>query len=336
MADLNNYNHRFGRRIWLALLALGIALALAALWRQGERPSPVRRIAMLSLTAVDAATQQGFKQRMEELGYHEGREVVYDVAGPAGTAARLDGLLAELLARRPHLLLVSSTPATQAARRATAGTGVAVVFAPVNDPVAAGVVASLKAPGGNITGVRLPVGDQRRLQWLKELVPGARRVVVPFTPGDPSAQATLEQLREVAPRLGVDLVELPIQGAAQMDRLFADFPAAADAVFLPRDSTVEAHVPSFAAFARSRRLPLSVPGVVQVDAGALFAYGFIHREIGRQAAGLADQILRGTRAGDLPVESAESHLALNLRTAAAIGVTVPDYAVKQASVIVRE
>jgi putative ABC transport system substrate-binding protein len=160
-------------------------------------------------------------------------------------------------------------------------------------------------------------------------------VVVPYTPGDGSAQATLDQLRQVAPQLGLELLELPVQGAGQIDRLLANFPAGADAIFLPRDSTIEAQVRSFAAFARSRRLPLSAPGVAQVEAGALFAYGFLHKEIGRQAAGLADQILRGTRPADLPVETAENYLALNLRTAAAIGVAIPDYAVRQASVVVR-
>lgn len=333
---MDNNNNTLARWIWLLLLAAGIVLALWALSYQAYQPQGVRRIAMLSLTAVDSATQEGFRQRMAELGYHENREVSYDVAGPAGRVENLDRLLADLLSRRPHLLMVSSTPATQAARRAVEGTGVPVVFAPVNDPVAAGVVASLKAPGGNLTGVRLPVGDQRRLQWLKELAPSIRRVVVPYTPSDGSARSTLAQLRQVAPQLGIELVERPLQGAEQLDHLLAVFPVQGDAVFLPRDSAIEANISSFVRFAKARRLPLSVPGVVQVEAGALFSYGFVHQEIGRQAARLADQVLRGSRPADLPVETADSYLAVNLKTAAVIGVAVPDYVLKQASVIVRE
>lgn len=332
---MDNKHDTVVRWVGLLLLVAGIVLAIWAVSHQSAQQRPQRRIAMLSLTTVDASTQTGFRERMAELGHHEGRDIVYDLAGPAGNVDRLDGLLAELLSRRPQLLLVSSTPATLAAKRAVAGTGLPVVFAPVNDPVSAGIVESLKAPGGNLTGIRLPVGDQRRLQWLTELVPAVRRVAVPYTPGDGSAQATLEQLRQVAPQLSLELLELPVQGAAQIDRLLANFPAGAQAIFLPRDSTIEAHVRSFATFARSRRLPLSVPGVAQVEAGALFAYGFVHKEIGRQAAGLADQILRGTRPADLPVETAESYLALNLRTAAEIGIAIPDHAVKQATLIVR-
>lgn len=333
---MDNKNNTLLRWFWFLLLAAGIALALWAISRQAERAVPVRRIAMLSLTTVDMATQEGFRQRMAELGYHEGREIVYDVAGPAGTADKLEPLLKDLLSRGPHLLLVSSTPATLAAKRATEGSRVPVVFAPVNDPVAAGIVASLKAPGGNLTGVRLPVGDRLRLQWLKELAPAARRVLVPYTPSDGSALATLEQLRKVAPPLGIELVEWPVQGAEQLDRLLGGLPAGIDALFLPRDSTIEANVRSFVAVAKARRLPLSVPGVAQVELGGLFSYGFVHWEIGRQAARLADQILRGARPADLPVETADSYLAINLRAAADIGVAIPSHALKQASVIVRE
>lgn len=319
-------------------IAVALAMLVAALWialYHGEEQHTARRIGFISLTTVDNATLAGFKAGMAELGYREGQEVVYSAAGPAGSISRLDGLIAELLAQRPDLVLVSSTPATLAMKRATQQTALPVVFAPVNDPVGSGVVASLQAPGGNLTGIRLPVSDKRRLQWLKELAPATRRVLVPYTPNDKSALATLAEIREVAPKLGIELVERPIEGTGQLQTLFTAFPKGVDAVFLPRDSTLEAQIALLVRFAKSHRLPLCAPSLAQVEAGALLSFGFVHREIGRQAARLAVQILRGTRPADLPVEAAENYLAVNLRTADEIGLPIPDHILKQASVIVR-
>jgi putative ABC transport system substrate-binding protein len=151
-----------------------------------------------------------------------------------------------------------------------------------------------------------------------------------------SAEATLAEIREVAPKLNIELMERPIRGSGQLEALFASFPENADALFLPRDSTIEAQIAPIVRFATAHRLPLCVPSLTQVEAGALLSYGFVHREIGRQAARLADQILRGTKPADLPVETAENYLAINLRTAEEIGLPIPDHVLKQASILVRQ
>jgi len=323
------------RWLWLLLLLCALALALWAL-REPKSAPPVRRIALISLTPVDAATQEGFRLGLRELGYGEGEQVVFDRAEPAGSIKRLEPVIREKLARAPDLLVVSSTPATQAAMRLTAESKLPVIFAPVNDPIAAGIVASLAKPGGNLTGVRLAPGDAMRLWWLHELAPQVRRVLVPYTPGDRSAQGTLEQIRPLAGRLGLDLVERPLSDAGEVDRLVQALPPRIDAIFLPRDSSVEAQIARWVAVANARRLPLSAPAIAQVSAGALFSYGFQHREIGRQAARLADQVLRGIPPGDLPVEAAENILAINLATARSIGLTVSDAVLACAGFIVRE
>lgn len=322
------------------MLSIVVLLVLAAAfgWRYRAASGPARPkvIALVQLTAVDAATVAGFKAGLAEAGYREGREVVYLDPGPAGSIERLDAIILGHLARKPDLIMVSSTPASQAVRRLTEGRAIPVVFAPVNDPVAAGIVADLRHPGGWITGIRLPTGDDLRLQWLTEIAPGTRRVFVPYTEKDRSAQATLAQIRPVASGLGLELLARPVQGEAGVRAVLAELPAGVGAIFLPRDSSVESHVGLFVAAAQARRIPLCAPSLIQVEAGALFSYGFVHRDIGRQAARLASQIFKGVQPGDLPVEMAESVLSLNLATARRIGLAIPDAILLQAERVVRD
>lgn len=320
------------------LLVLLLAAAGWALWQATRvTPRPLKVIAAVHLSEVDHRTFEGFKAGLEALGYREGEEVIYLYRGAAGSAERLAAIVAEQAARHPDLFFVSSTPATLAVREATRASGIPVVFAPVNDPVSSGIVANLRAPGGNLTGVRLPPGDALRLQWLTEIAPGVRRVWVPYTPGDGSAEATLAEIRAAAPVLGVELLEAPVGkgGAAALAALAERLPAAAEAIFLPRDGRVESEIAAFAAAALAHRLPLAAPSLMQAEAGALFSYGHVHFRLGRQAARLAAMILAGTPPADIPVEAAQNFLAVNLATATAIGLHLPDPLLRQADYLIR-
>lgn len=323
------------RRYWPLPVVLLLALAFWLSWPRQEAARP-RTIGVVSLTAVDADTLVGFKTGLAALGYQEGRDLRYLIPPPAGRVERLDAILAGHLAAGVDLLFVSSTPASLAARRATAGQGIPVVFAPVNDPVNAGLIQNLKAPGGNLTGIRLPRGDALRLQWLVRIAPGVKRILVPYTPHDLSARESLRQMQAVSAALGVELLPQPVRDARAITQGLRELPPRLDAILLPRDSSVEAHIADYVAVARARRLPLCAPSLAQVQAGALLSYGFVHQEIGQQAARLADQILRGVPPGDLPVETADNYLAINLATARAIGLTLPDDALRLAHVVVRE
>lgn len=303
-------------------------------WWQADSPQSGYRISTIQLTAVDESTVAGFKTRLAELGYQAGDKLSYFSEGPAGSIDRLEGIIQRQLAHDPHLIMVSSTPATLAVKRLTADAPIPVVFAPVNDPVGAGIVNSLQAPGGHITGIRLPTGDDLRLQWLVKIVPGVKKVFVPYTANDKSALATLAQIRLVAPDLEVELLEQPVHNSEELDAVIAAIPAEADAVFLPRDSTVEARIEAFVA-ARPPR-PVCAPSLTQVQAGALFSYGFVHREIGKQAARLAAQIFQGTPPAQLPVEMAENYLAINLKSAGMLGLSIPEQILLQTEYVIRE
>lgn len=327
--------HVYGKAAWAA--ALAVLVLLSALWwvfRAGPTV-PVITVGIVQLTAVDSATVAGFKARMTELGYEEGRDVRYRYPGPAETIARLEPIIADHLEAGVDLLFVSSTPATVAAQRATRGTDIPVVFAPVNDPVKAGVVASLQSPGGNITGVQLPQGDGIRLQWLLKVAPSVSHILFPHNPNDQSALESLSQIQEVSSALGIQLTPQPVPTSDAIVRGLRELPRSVDAVLLPRDSFVESHIADYVRLSLDRKIPLCAPSLTQVDAGALLSYGFVHFEIGRQAARLAHQILSGVRPADLPVESARSYLAVNIKTADAIGLAVAPEILRNAHVIVR-
>jgi putative ABC transport system substrate-binding protein len=228
---------------------------------------------------------------------------------------------------------VATTAGTKAAKRVTQGTPLPVVFVEVNDPVASGIVSSLKSPGGNLTGVRMPASEKLRLGYIKEFRPTARRVLVPVTPGDP--MNSMAPVRPTASKLGLELVEHAVPDRAALDKLLNAPPAGIDAIYLPRDTNIQLMAPAFVTAANRHRLPLSISIVDEVADGALYSYGFEAGQMGRQAARLVDLILRGALPGDLPVETAESFLFMNLKAADAIGLQVPPHVLKQATVILR-
>jgi putative ABC transport system substrate-binding protein len=320
------------------LMALGLVLLLAALaWRFGPwgRAPAMVRIGLVPFTAVNDRVIEGFKQGLAERGWEEGRNVTFRSLPADGQIAPLEGRLSELLAWKPHLVLAMSTPTSQAAYRATRASATPLVFAPVSDPLAAGIVTSLAHPGEHATGVRLLPSNGLRLEALARMVPQARSYYVPYSQADKSALATLAQIEPAARALGIRLLLQPVDELADIERAAQQIPAQADAVFLPQDSRIEGMIELFVASARARRLPLSAPSALQVEQGALMTFGFDHRAIGRQAARLADDILRGTPPGKLPVETAENGLHINLRTAREIGLVVDDAMTRQAQVLLR-
>lgn len=316
------------------LLLACVVSAAAWLILRTERP-PVRVVGVIQFTANNLSTLEGFKDGMADLGWVEGVSVRYVFPGVAGDAQTLDAHLDEVLAAKPDLLFVSPTPAALAAQRATGPSGIPVVFAPVNDPVSAGVVENLAKPEANLTGVRLSPSEGRRLQSLLALRPGARRVFVPYNPLDASAQASLDQLRQSSETLGVEIAAVAMETNASSESLAAMIPANADALFLPRDGLAMSRYMAFSDAARRLGIPMSTPRLDQVEAGVLTGYGFVGREIGKQAAAMAHLLLGGTPVSHVPVETAQDFMFLNLKTARSMGLDVPDSIVRQAHYVFR-
>ncbi len=323
-----------GRYISLAAAA---AILIGFIWfltgNPTQAPAP-RVIGVLQFTPNNLTTLEGFKAGMAELGYVEGKTIRYIFDGPAKKIEELGPMVKKLLDRNPDLLFTSPTPATIAAKRATGTNKVPIVFAPVNDPIAAGIVSDIKNPGDNITGIRLASSDGRRLQWINEIAPEASRVWLPYNAKDKSALTSLANAEKAAAGIGMEILPLPVESHADIDKALTEVPEGIQGIFLPRDGMVMSRVKDFVALSMEKKLILSTPRLKQVELGAFTGYGFIGFELGKQAARLADKILKGADPGRLPVETAEDYLFLNLKTAEAIGRNVPDHILRQARDIV--
>lgn len=315
-------------------LCLGLILC-ASLLEVGCRREPHFTIGVVNLSPQLEPILDGFKAEMRARGYPE--DVIdYLYNGPAPTIEALDGIAEEMVTAQVDLILTLSTPATQAAYRATQGTQIPVLFAPVTDPLAAGVVDSLSVPGGQVTGVSLgTAGEYQRLQWLLRLVPNIQRIYLPYNEEDASANASVQAVSAAAEQFAVELVLRPVHNLTEIEAAIVEIPADVQAIFLAQDSLVAAQIKPFAAAAIAHQLPLCSPTNGQVAEGALFSYGFRLLEIGQQTARLADQIFQGVAPAEIPVETAEFFLTINLSTAEAINLMIPDEIVRVADEIIR-
>jgi putative ABC transport system substrate-binding protein len=194
---------------------------------------------------------------------------------------------------------------------------------------------NLSRPDGNMTGVKLSQSQARRLELLREAIPGTRRVLVPYNPDDFAPSSAVRQIEKIAPDLGLELVKAHAHARDEVAALLSELPVNLDAIFLVPDSTVNSRLKDVLAVAFERRLPVSGPSMAQVEGGALMTFGFVHREVGTQAARIAGRVLEGAKPSELPVETAEFFLGFNLQSAQTLGLEIPEPMLQQAQFIVR-
>jgi putative ABC transport system substrate-binding protein len=314
------------------IISLMVLVGMALAGCSPAKPNLIT-IGVVNGTPVLDPILQDFKASMVELGYIEGENVEYVYEGPPAKIEDLDGVVARVLEHDVNLILSLSTPATQAAKRGTEGMNIPVVFAPVTDPVAAGIVESWEQPGGNITGVSTGLSEGRRLEWLIDVDPIIKRIYVPHNPDDGSSKVALSFVKDAAEKLGVELVIHEVHSPEDVQAAIHNIPADVDAFFMLPDSLVTAAVEDIIQLSIEKHLPMSPAGASDVKAGGLISLN--HPAIARQAAGLADLILQGVAPKDLPIETAEFALVLNLQTAQAIGLVIPDSILRQTDEIIR-
>jgi ABC-type uncharacterized transport system substrate-binding protein len=316
------------RRTFLCGLTLGtLAAPLAA---EAQQPAKVARIGYLSINLAAAPPNQleAFRRGLRDLGYVEGRDVVIEYRDASGKVDRLSALAAELVALKVDVIMAGSTPHALAAKQAT-GT-IPIVFISSGDPVADGLVASLARPGGNVTGLSslTPERVSKCLELLKQAVPRVSRVAVLWQPGavgDRTEKAMLKEADVAARALGMRLQLVETRTPVDIDRAFSDMTkqrAGALAVWTTAMFARERE--RLVAFAAKNRLPAVYTLREFVDAGGLMAYGHDQADLNRRAATYVDKILKGTKPADLPVEQpTKFELIINLKTAKALGLTIP-------------
>jgi len=305
----------------------------------GAQPvGKVHRIGFLgnSTAALEAHLVGPFREGLRELGYVEGQNIVIEYRWAEGNYERFPGLIAELLTQRVEVIVTAGTPATQAVKKAT--TSVPLVMVAVGDPVATGIVASLNRPGGNITGLTSIAEETegKRLELLREVLPTVSRVAVLSNPENQSAVAWLMQLRAAAQVLGIKVQVLEVRTLGELEETFkAIVRERPGALIVLGDRFFGHNRQRIMDFATKQRLPTVPLHPELADAGGLFFFGPSYPGMHRRAAYFVDRILRGAKPADLPVERPTKFvLVVNLKTAKALGLTIPQSVLLRADQVI--
>lgn len=320
-------------RAWARAGALLIGLALAV---PAAAQAPAPRVGILFLASPESDNSQravALREGLRELGHVEGQTVVFEYRYAGGKPERLPDLATELVGSRVEVIVAVGFQAARAAKGATKS--IPVVMAPVGDPVSQGLVTNLARPEANVTGVALISPDVRskRLALLKEMVPKLTRVMVLVNSVQHSA---VTELDSVAARLGVRIEWVEFKGPQPLEVLRRRLRAVqVQGLYTVESPLIDGIAPRIAEIAREQRLPSVFPFKEAVEGGGLMSYATSFAETQRRAASYVHRLLKGARPGELAVEQADRfELVLNLKTAKAIGLTVPPSILAQADQII--
>jgi putative ABC transport system substrate-binding protein len=331
---------RWGRRQFVqGAGATGLALLAGCGRLPGQAPpSKVARIGWLGPGNGSDPNFEAFRQGLREFGYVEGQNVVIEARWAAGRFERYPALAAELVGLQPDVLVTTSTPPTLAAQQATST--IPIVFTSSGDPVGLGLVASLARPGGNITGLSnlfVPLG-RKRLELLKETVPSAARVAGLWNPTNPANALEWSATQEAARTLGVEAQSVAVRTTSDLaSALDTILDERADALVILADPLLSVtNTPQIPDFIARTRLPTMTTVGANVEAGGLMYYGPSLTGMCRRAAYYVDRILRGAKPAELPVEQPTTFdFAINLKTAQALGLTIPQHVLLQATEVIQ-
>jgi putative ABC transport system substrate-binding protein len=310
------------RREFITLLGGAAAWSLAA---QAQQAVKLHRIGILSPDLPPPGFLEAFRQGLRELGYVEGQNIAFEVRSAEGYGQRLAALANELVRLKVDVIVAINTPSVQAAKKASAT--IPIVMTRIADPVKSGLVTSLSRPGGNITGLSFLVDELsgKRLALLKEALPSVSRVAVLWYEPNPGADIAVGAIKAASRALGLGLLLLPVNGPADLIGAFqAATRGRVDALVVIEDVVATQHRVEILNLAATHSLAVIGQYKAFADAGALLAYGPSPSAMYRRTAYYVDRILKGATAGDLPVEQpTKFDLVINLKTAKALGVTIP-------------
>ena len=316
----------------VVLLAVGVTA-------QAQQPAGIPRIGILITPSgsVFPARVEAFRQRLRQLGYVEGKNILIEYRYAEGKSERLPDLAAELVQLKVDVIVTAGGTATLAAKKA--GVTMPIVFGNVGDPVGTGIVSSLARPGGNITGLSMmaPDLDGKRLELLKEAFPKVARVAFLWVPVDSRGNLALTEMEAAAKALGLKLQSLEVRSLDDFESAFArakrDGAQALITTTGPLINTQQRQVLDFAA---KNRLPAMYPSNDFVEAGGLMSYGPNYTDLFRRAADFVDKILKGTKPAELPIDQPKKFdFIINLKTAKQIGLTIPPNVLARADKVIR-
>ncbi len=313
------------RRDFVTLL--GGAVAAWPHAARAQTPVLPRRIGVVFVgLSPESKEARQFRLGLRDAGYSEGREVVIEWRSAKGDYGRVPELVSDLVQRRVDAIVLDSTVATEITMRATST--IPIVMALVLDPVGSGLVKSLAHPGGNVTGLSMMATElyPKRLQLLKEINPQLARATVLWNPDHPFHAKALRELEAIAPSLSIELNSVGVQASEQLESAFAEISRArSQALYVVEDPIFFSHQMTLLRMASAVQLPTIHELRRWPEAGALISYGPDLHDLFRRAASYVGRIMKGSKPADLPVEQpTKFELVINLKSAKALGVTIPD------------
>jgi putative ABC transport system substrate-binding protein len=322
-----------------AVLAAALIVVITTTGGVTAQPAKVARVGFLSSADEAGAVSrvEAFRRGLRELGHVEGQNLRIEYRWANGRDDRLSALAADLVRSGVDVIVTQGTPPSLAAQRAT--TTIPIVFAVVGDPVGAGLVASVGRPGGNVTGLTSIAPDLagKRLELLRQALPALARGVILLNPSNPVSVREVRETVAAGRALGLALQVREASAPEHFEPIFTALRGErATAVIVLSDVMFSGQHALISALALKHRLPVAAWTGEFVESGSLMSYGPSILHMHRQAAGIVDRILKGTRPAEIPVEQPSTYeLALNLRTAGALGLTIPPGLVLQADRVIR-
>jgi ABC-type uncharacterized transport system substrate-binding protein len=335
----DNRQSKIQNRKWAGIVALAVILAICGARAEAQQPTKVPRIGILIPASASffSARVEALRQRLRELGYVEGKNIVIEYRYAEGKLERLPDLAAELVRLKVDVIVTTGS-ANSAAKKASAT--IPIVFAAAPDPVGSELVSSLARPGGNITGLSLmtPDLDGKRLELLKEAFPKVVRVAFLWGGGRGArGNLPLTDMEAAAKALGVKLLSLEVRSLDDFESAFARAKRdGAQALITTPNPVINTQQRQVLDFAAKNRLPAMYPTSEFVEAGGLMSYAPNFADLWRRAADFVDKILKGTKPADIPVEQpTKFEFVINVKAAKQIGLTIPPKVLAQADKVIK-
>ncbi len=318
-------------------MAAGATIAFEPRAAHAQHPASPRRIGVLLVgTPPESKQVRGLTQGLEDAGCVEGRDVRFEWRSAKGDYDRLPELAADLVSSKVDVIVVEHTLAVLALKRATSS--IPIVMAIVADPLGGGLIDSLSRPGGNVTGLSLMTADlvAKRLQLLKEAMPQATQIAVLWNPATPFHVTTVQALKAVAPGLSLELQFVPARRPEDFGVAFSAVGRARAQALYIMEGPPFSDAQTTLSHVSKARLPAIHATRWFAEGGGLMSYGANQTDMFRRAAGYVDKILKGAKPGDLPIEQpTRFELVVNLKTAKALGITIPESILLQADEVIR-
>ena len=323
-------------RLRATMISSGLALALlagtAAVAQQAQKVT-VAVTAIVEHPALDAA-RDGVKKALEEAGYKDGTNLTFRYESAQGSPATAAQIAQKFAGENPNVIVAIATPSAQA--MVTATQTIPVVFTAVTDPVAAQIVKDKQAPGGNVTGISdlSPLADH--LNLIKEIVPKVKTIGVPYNPGEANAAALIAALQEMAPEWKVEIVTAAASKSADVQGAAQSLVGKVDVIYVPTDNTIVSALEAVIAVGTENKIPVFSGDTDSVSRGTIASVGFDYFEVGRQTGAVVARVLKGEKPGDIAVKNASgTDLFVNTKSAAAMGVTVPEAVLSRAKKVIK-